>query len=897
MDTFLDKLVTHLCTHDETFENISIILPNQRAGVYLKSLLKKQLKSTTFLPKIYTFDSFVEYITEVVKTPKIELLFLLYNAYQKITPPQKQESFEVFSTWGKTVLEDFNTIDINVVSPEKIFEKLKVINQIHNWEPNTEISKNYLIFLQDLMPLYTAYQSLLIEKNKAYQGMLFKRAIGELDHFSIYTHEKIIFAGFSAFKNAEWVIVKDLIDKDKATLFWYIPHVFNQIFHKHPLYSTITDKQWSYGLKIDTQSSVSSRNITITGVSQKIGMVKYASELLKNQVYYSDTSVVLLNPKLLSSVLQSIPAEIDRLNVTMGMPLQSFGLISLLKAIIHLHKEQRNNPRGFYYKNILHVVEHPMIFTYVNGAEKLIEKIKIRKQLYFTTNELNTLCSQFIVPMSAIMDGNRNSHPIEFIKNLSEFWLYLKTKLSKIDKEVLFHLYKINNQLLHWTNQYEIEMSWAIVEKIYMSALYTEQLNFLGEPIQGLQIMGLLETQNLPLKNVILIQGNEGYLPENNQPLTYIPADVLKEFDIPGVQFTEWQYGYIFSQLIASAEHINFIYNTDNDTFGQGEISRYLKHLLWLYPEIPHNKVKVKTTPHPITLKEIAKNTFLKTKLKDWFHKGVSPSALSLYVYNPIAFYNRYILEITEVDEISETIAENIMGSVVHDTLEKLYKPYINKTLSIVDLESLLPKIPKLITHFFTTYYREGILDTGLNLLITNVSNYYVKRFILHEIKEIKEGNRIKILSLEDTYTATYKGKKLPFPITFKGKIDRIDQYNETLRIIDYKTGRVAPADLSAARFETKMDNYKKSKTIQVLLYAYLYRQNTQEKPKNFKAGIVSFKNFGSGFIPVTFENKQDTSINDEKLFGFLETLEHLILEILDIEKNFVEKPIQKGYY
>jgi hypothetical protein len=290
--------------------------------------------------------------------------------------------------------------------------------------------------------------------------------------------------------------------------------------------------------------------------------------------------------------------------------------------------------------------------------------------------------------------------------------------------------------------------------------------------------------------------------------------------------------------------------------------------------------------------KTIYKSDVLMEDLKLLAEKGLSPSSISTYIYNPIDFYYQKILKIKEVEEVEETVAVNTMGTVIHDTLEDLYKPYIGLVLTETSILSMLKYSNEIVQKSFEKQYKNGDISKGKNKLIFEVSKKYVNRFLKQELRDINSGKQIKILGLEQKISTNILIDSVNFPIKINGIIDRIDQVDGVLRIVDYKTGMVSAADLKISNFTIIKEDYKHTKALQVLLYAYLYCQESNvDYSQPMESGIISFKNLNSGFLKVNFAEgrAKDTQVTKEKIDEFIVEIKNILTEIFNSEIPFEE--------
>ena len=283
-------------------------------------------------------------------------------------------------------------------------------------------------------------------------------------------------------------------------------------------------------------------------------------------------------------------------------------------------------------------------------------------------------------------------------------------------------------------------------------------------------------------------------------------------------------------------------------------------------------------------------------RLREIAKKGFSPSALTTYIRNPIDFYFQRILKLNEFEEVEETVAANTMGTIVHDTLENFYKPLEGKSLSTQNLLEMKQRINEEVMFQFKETFKGGTFSKGKNLIIFEVVKRYISNFIDREITEVQAGNDIKIIKIEANLTLEIPISELGFPVKIHGKVDRVDEYNGQLRIIDYKTGNVNQGDVELIEWEELIQDYKYSKAFQILTYALM--MNKDIPLNNAEAGIISFKNLGAGFLKfgtkTSAYSKREQQITSVTLENFTVELKKLILEICDQNIPFTEKEIER---
>lgn len=902
MTIFLDNVIQSVLQSNQKFDNLIFILPNQRTGVYLKKHLLKNIQKSSFLPQLITFDNFVEKINGLEKTPSIELLFEFYEVYLQVIPKEKQEPFEVFSQWAKIVLDDFNEIDSYLVEPKDIFNTLSNINIIQNWNISTQMTGNYLKFMQQLPQLYIAFRTALSEKGKIYQGMLFREAVEEIEHFVQNTNAHFIFAGFSHLKKAEAVIIQELLRAEKANVYWDIPEIFTQNTYYQNSFFAQYQKEWFYYQKNEMQwkskFKIEPDTIEVLGLSKKIGMIKFLGSFLKQHPNPEKVTIILPDPNLLTGILQSIPDNVTTLNITMGVSAKNFPISSFIQHFFSLHIANTQPEKGFYFKDVLKILKHPILLQIDFNIKMVINELLLKNSVFLTENEiiekLNILFQDVSEPLKQLFSNHNTKNLHTFLENLKTFFIALKPHFDAVNREVLFHHYQIVQKLQRQLEQFPFVSNLKVLFQLYNQLIFSDSINFIGEPLKGTQIMGLLESQTIDIEHLVILSVNEGILPKKQKKQTFIPFDVRKNYHLPTYQDEEINVAYLFNRLIANAQKTTLLYNTDTDTFGGGEKSRYITHLLWKYPTIKSQILEAYIPNNSIQLKKVKKTEQIIAQIQNLFQKGVSPSSLGTYLYNPIDFYQQKILKIKDITEVEETVAENTLGSVVHGVLEELYKPYIGQYLDAKTMQKQLTSIRQLVFEKFSQLYKNGNITAGKNHLIFEIAINFIQRFIKNEIEALNQGHAIKIVGLEKEISATYKFDSLDFPIRFNGIIDRIDTYDGVMRIVDYKTGKVEPGHLKMFNLQDRLTDYKNAKALQIMLYACMFSDKMKlDDHEILQAGIISFKNHKKGFIPINFAEKNretDYTITKTRMQEFLRIVEVLLGEIIHPDIDFEEK-------
>ncbi|MEY3498521.1 MAG: hypothetical protein RL308_190 [Bacteroidota bacterium] len=915
--TFLDKIAQVIIEdYSNDLSNTIIVLPNKRAKIFLIEALKKQFQNNILSPEIISIEDFIQNVSGIRTIDPIELVFEFYEVYLSITDVKQQQSFELFANWAKMLLQDFNEIDRYLLDSNHVLSYLKDIEDIKKWgvevENKTKLLENYIDFWKLLPNYYQTLYNHLLKSGIGYQGLIYREAVNKLEAFSTsVTHKKYVFAGFNALNAAEEKIVQHLIATDQAKIYWDIDQAFlNDPYHDAGLFVRRFKESWKqYKSKpfewiVDDFSAP--KTIQVIGTPKTIGQAKITGSIIEKIIEdnpmatLDKVAVVLGDENMLVPLLYSLPATVGALNITMGYSSKNNPAQILIAKLFKMHTNAlARNAKNyvFYYKDVLDILTHPLVEPY-SKTSALVNTINQYNYTFITHQKLMDL-NPNPSDLFRLLFGKWEEGSLQVLASLSQLLQTIKANLGndsedeKITKAFVFSIFKVINKLINYYSKHNHIDKIDTLHAIYKQVIDLAEVSFEGEPLNGLQIMGVLESRVLDFETVIITSMNEGKLPAGKSQNSFIPYDVKRELGLPTFKEKDAIYTYHFYHLLQRAKNIYLLYNTESEGLDAGEKSRFItqlevekqaKHILT--HEI-YNAVLPEKAYQPMV---IPKSESVMERLKEIAEKGFSPSALTSYIRNPIQFYFQKILRIREVEEVEENVALNTLGTIIHETLKALYEPFIGKFISETDISNCFKQIDSEVLKQFKVVYKEGEIKKGRNLLAFEVAKRNVFNFLKVELESVKSGDAIKILALEKTYEETLIHPDLPFPVLIKGNVDRIEERNGIIRIIDYKTGKVDKGNIILTTWSGLTEDSSNDKIIQVLAYAFMYEKLALEQP--MEAGIISFKNLKSGFMPFTFKvgKEVNTIIDKEMLRDYLEQIVVLLREILDVNIPFEEK-------
>ncbi len=914
MQHFLEEVVSKISNTYSSLENLILVLPSKRAGTFIRNTIAKSTKKTSFAPLIYSIEEFVQHVASLSYASNTRQLFELYKAYIN-NKTEDHDSFFTFSKWGQTILQDFNEIDRHLINAEQLFSNLSAIQEINHWSlknEKTTLVENYLSFWANLNQLYVDFNNTLVAQGIGHQGLVYRTASARITEYITEVEDNShIFIGFNALNTAESNIIQRLLEHGKAESYWDIDSYFlNDPIHDASFFIRKHLKNWVYfeenPIKGLSSYYLNDQDIQITGVPKYVSQAKYVGQILdkiytKNPDSIINTALVLGDESLLNPILNAIPKQIETVNITMGYALNKTPLANLFNQFIDLYINQ--DKQGWFYQNVLSLLSNPyinqLLKTPSDSHLNLQKTIRSNNWTYITVPRLEEFASEN--PKLKLLFFDKPMSPIKFVERCLAIIIALRDKqessVNSLALEYLYRFHTLFNQLAELLQKHPFINDLKSLHSLYKELLVVETLDFQGDPLEGLQIMGMLESRNLDFETVIITSVNEGILPSGKSNNSFIPFDLKTRLGLPTYKEKDAVYTYHFYRLLQRAKNIYIIYNTEPDVLEGGEKSRLISQLLTDPNKEKDITVGVATPaiqPLIKTLQSYIKDESLMALIRNHAANGFSPSSLTNYIRNPIDFYKQNLLKIKDTLEVEETIAANTFGTIVHDTLEDLFTPFIGEFLIPERLIATKTKIATLVKKHFIKSYGDGDTTRGKNLIAYNVILRYLDNYLDAQIAEAK-NHQIKIIGVEQDMKITLKLSELNFPVVLKGKLDRIDQKDGMLRIIDFKTGKVESKNVEIVDWGGITTEYDYSKAFQLMCYALMYADKNQSK--SIESGIISFKNLKAGLLRFATKEKSGSRnkehlITEETLSFFYKELKNLILEICNPEIPFTEKEV-----
>lgn len=841
MIPFLKQVADHYYNIGEA-DKCCFIFPNRRSLVFFTRHLCQAVKDSDVLsrpivaPEMLTINDFFHKIGGMHSVERVRLLIELYDCYRECNP--KAESLDEFIFWGDVILSDFNDVDKYLVDPKQLFANisdLKKIQDTYTYLTDTQrkaieafvshfsdlsgrltvdldsedpdVKGKFLMIWNILYDLYELFNTRLREKGMAYEGMVYRQLAQRLKTESVEDvfndvwqgDVKFVFVGLNALNECEKMLLRKLRDAGRAEFCWdYSGKIISDPKNRSSFFMAENVVEFPQAAVWD-RDGLTIPEINVVSVPSSTGQAKRLPDVLngigsRTVAGLTECAIVLPDETLLSSVLNSIPDEVEDINVTMGLPMTGSILYSMMSdiAAIQLHTVNRKEKWYFYHKQVWDLFANDL-FRKASDEKTLeiISKVKSDAAYYISQDVLSGTPLLDAVFRPVIADQKLQS--ASQIKDFAEYQKQVLTAVvSSVTEDVGMNLeleyakeyYKCVNVL----KGIDLEVLPVTYVRLLNQLLSAVSVPFRGEPLKGLQIMGPLETRALDFRNLVILSANEGVFPRRNVSSSFVPPELRKGFGLPTYEYQDAVWAYYFYRMISRAEKVWMFTDTRTEGLKSGEESRYIKQLEYHF-NIPLNRYvvrfdKMKTAK----VEDIVKTADDVRKIKETV---LSATTVQNYLACPAKFYYGTVKELKAEEEVAESLDYGMFGTVYHETMRSLYA---SDRMTAKDIQSWLGREDEIKSKI-----KELIIDelnlmevSGRNLVVTDVILKYVMKTLQRDLELLeKEGvDFFEILGREVKVSGEFKGQK------FKGFIDRLDSFRPgQVRVVDYKTGKVLDDD------------------------------------------------------------------------------------------------------
>lgn len=991
MESFLAEVAAHLCEHQAgKLQDTALIFVNKRPASYMQQHLASIINKPFWSPSFFTTQEFFAHSSDKEIADPYTQFFTLLSEYNRLLQDEGADPLTPDTFYGiaQTILKDFNQVDAELVDARILYAELKDIALID--QQFNHLTDEQQVFLSDFwksfspgkqqahqeifirmwrrMPdLYSRFHEALNLQGKTTSGQIYRELAegraGKADF--IQKFDKLAFVGFNALSKTESVIFKRW-QQEERTLFYFDTDAYymQDVLQEAGLFLRKNIGKLGLVNALGADKPLIATNVKNIKVYKAEGHISQAKllagslsadyPLLRASDQMGKIAIVLGDESLLFPVLQTIPSLFPDgsgddlpVNVTMGFSLISSGIFGFADSYLNVQQAYIDKPDSMvHYSKVATFLSHPLTGFDENSRISLMQQILQKAQAEVAAADLiaaGELATLYFMPVSVSTDAIRQLYLC------FEYILYRQLdsgQLQKTDSELLARVLKELNQLNDALETYTSQLSVSFVLALMRKVLQSISVPLEGEPLQGIQIMGLLESRALDFDHVYILGVSEGHLPKTSRTPSFIPDSIRRAYDLPVPENQDAISAYMFYRLLQRSKEVSLVYNGQTDSNNSGEPSRFLRQLEF---ESPYNFIHVQQDQE-IGLQskirfEVAKEGKVLEQLNRYLDQGnpkpisLSATALTAYMDCPMKFFFKYVARLKEAPKIEENLEAKTIGTIVHAVLEQFYgelmaidpmitrdrikekssvidqicRQALNRELSVKSTNTLvrsdiLPSQLQAVEDDISAHDQDlstaaGSLRSvqGMHEVLLAITGRYVRKILEHD-ELISPFRLIELENKNDyhtSFTIDIRGK--PASIQFKAIIDRVDQMGGVTRIVDYKTG-TAELKFNTVDELFQTDGLKTNKAmIQTLFYTYIYEQVRgveQVVPNLYRVKIL-----GTGKKAETAKTVFNQGVKNQLEAGLLETvkaefieaLKIKIEEIFNVEIPFIQTEVEEN--
>ena len=924
-----------------------LVFPNKRANLFFNEYLAEESDQPIWSPAAMSISDLLQKLSVQKVGDPIRLVCELYKVFKEET--ESRETLDDFYFWGELLISDFDDVDKNMVDADKLFSNLQDLKNLmddyefldeeqeeairqffqnFSIERRTELKEKFISLWDKLGIIYHRYREKLAELGIAYEGMLYRNVIEQLDTDRL-KYDKYVFVGFNVLNKVEKEFFQKLQKAGKAMFYWDYDLFYTQRISKHEAGEFIKRNLIDFPNELpESYFDIfrKPKKIRYISASTENAQARFLPEWVKATqthttqiVSEKENAIVLCNEALLLPVLHSIPQDVQNVNITMGFPLAQTPVYSFINAAMELQTNGYRPDTGrFTYEAVSKILKHPYTRQLSDHATRLERELTKTNRFYPLPSELKKdgFLTILFTPQSNIRE--LCDYLLRLIKSISI--LYRKEGeyddiFNQLYRESIFQSHLKINRLYSLIESGELSVRTDTLKRLITKVLTASNIPFHGEPAIGLQIMGVLETRNLDFRNLIMLSLNEGQLPKAGGESSFIPYNLRKAFGMTTIEHKNAVYAYYFYRLIQRAENITLLYNTSSDGLNRGEESRFMLQLLVEGPhEITREYLEAGQSPQNTLEIQIEKTPEILRRLYRAYDTAqpesviLSPSALNTYLDCRLRFYYRYVAGLKTPDEVSAEIDSALFGTIFHLSAQLAYTDLTanGKMIQREDLERLLRDEIKLQGYvdqafkqeLFKVAPEEKPEYNGVQLINSKVIVSYLKQLLRNDL----QYTPFEMVAMEKKVSEKITIQTALGPLTLRlgGTIDRMDAKEGTLRIVDYKTGGSPKIPANIEQLFTPSET-RPNYIFQTFLYAAIM---SRKQPLMVAPALLYIHRAASESYSPVIEmgepRKPKIPVNNFAFFEdeFRERLQALLEEIFDEKEPFTQtEDIKKCAY
>ncbi len=895
MTAFLHQLAQALLKeHGTALRDVAVVLPSQRAGLYLRKWLAQVAGQPLWSPQVFTIGSFMEELSGLRPLANEELLFEGYEAYRTVEG-DKAQSLDDFLQWGATTLADISEADAHLVPLESYYRDLRAWEEIEwtfNDKPLSQGQERMVRFWAMVGKLHTALNEQLKQIGAGTTGLIERTAVERMREYE-GRWNAVWLAGLNALTPAHEAVLHHFKDKGMAHFAWDADHYYMQR-PEQEAGEHLRKAMGYFGkgiLPLATSLADTSKQVEAVRAPNDVAQAWVAAELLKGvkEEEQGRTAIVLADEGLLQPLLEALPAGIGPLNITMGLPMGQLPVGSFVDSLHRLYTGMRPG-QGFFHTDLERFLGHPFLRA-KGGSKELnaaLKQVRDSHRAHHTAAFLRDAMQQAGLPADACgvftdLDDVRTQMPVVTTHALA--WAMRTMAGDGLASEQIYQaslvLKRVHVLLARYHHQLDLKAYASLFHRLMRSA----RIGFYGEPLAGVQVMGMLEARALDFERLIVVGAQEGVLPANTSERSFIPFELRRAHGMPLRDANDAVQAYNFLRMLQRAKQVTLTWAEGEEAQGPSRFILQLQHELFKESarEMPIRNVQVDMPLAKVAAVVIQKDEAVLQAMRTRLEKGLSPSALGDWLACPLNFHFRQVLRLRERDDFDVRIAPNVLGEGLHNAVEEVYRPLLGHPLKAESLEQEAGNIDSLLRGHLARLGAGEQLAQGQPMLQFHMAKLAAARFLRAEVQALRAEQVITVLEQEVDLEHELKEatEAIGSPVRIKGRMDRVDRADGLLRILDMKTGKAASKNVSLPELSVEALRHKdKRYAAQLLMYAWLYLTGHPEVDE-VQAGLLPLQHTESN-KPLLLKIGDRETVTRQDLPQIAELLTEVVKQMMD---------------
>lgn len=894
MTAFLHQVAKALLAeHGDALRDVAVVLPSQRAGLYLRKWIAGEAGKPLWSPQVFTIGTFMEERSGLRPLPTEVLLFEAYEAYREAEGARAQP-FGDFLQWANTSVGDISEADAHLVPLTSYYRDLTAWEEIawtFNDTPLSDGQQRMVRFWAMIGRMHAALNARLLAKGAGTTGLI-ERTAAARPVVEGNAWKAVWFAGLNALTPAQANVVRQFKEAGLARLAWDVDHYYfdDQVQEAGEHLRKAIGAFGPGVIPMGNDLLEGELRLRTVRAPNDASQAWCAAETLKSSTAEerARTAVVLADESLLQPLLEALPPDLGPLNITMGLPVAQLPIGSYIDALHRLHAGMRKGA-GFFHADVERFIGHPFLrqgpLTAV--VAQVSKEIRASHRAFVPAQFLQDAFLRsglFPDASSVFMEVGDATAEMPVVTSRALSWAMNATAGDDFATEQVYQASLILRRIHVLLGEYTHALDLKAYSSLFHRLLGSARIGLFGEPLEGVQVMGMLEARALDPERVIVVGAQEGSLPSGGVERSFIPFELRRAHGMPLRDGNDAVQAYNFLRMLQRANEAVLIWPEGAEPKGPSRFILQLEHELFKGKEERTQALDARIAmPKAATaIVRVMKDAAVLKATREKLANGLSPSAMGDWLRCPLDFHFKHVLKLKESDDIEVRIAPNVLGEALHQAVEAVYRPLLGKPLQAAPLLEAEKNIEALLVSKLHDHVAADQLTQGQPLLQMRMAVHAAKRFLRAEAETIGKGAVITPMELEEELNSSLElaTNAIGSPVVIKGRLDRVDMLDGLLRILDLKTGKVDAAHLRIKEFTVEALQGDKRYAAQLLVYAWLYLKEHPEV-EALRTGILPLQRADSS-EPLLMGLPEGSTVTRGSLPEIEELLTAIVEQMMD---------------